>query len=506
MTVPEYNGSGASPHAQEDWETIDWSPVEKSVNRLQMRIAKAIREERYGKAKALQWLLTHSWSAKLFAVKRVTSNKGRKTAGIDGIIWKTPKDKMKAAQSMRRKGYSPKPLRRIYIPKKNGKKRGLGIPVMDDRAQQALYLLALEPISESLADGDSYGFRPDRATSDAVEQCFNLLAKRSGAHWILEGDIKACFDKIDHQWLVSHVPTDKEILKKWLAAGYIEKKTWLPTDGGTPQGGIISPALANMALDGLQETIAKSAPRSSKVHMVRYADDFVVTSTSKKVLEHKVKAAIEAFLKTRGLELSEEKTRITHIQDGFDFLGFNIRKYDGKLLIKPSKKNIESCLEKIRITVKSNRASTPARLIEQLNPKIRGFANYYKAVVSKKVFNHVDHQTFDAVYRWVKRRHPEKNKAWRKKRYFSSHGLNNWTFETHVVRKGKIKPLQLFTATSVPIRRHIKIRSVAHRYDPQYSDYFQIREQCGKTRDLEADWPSVRKTRTKYESKCRVSP
>lgn len=217
------------------WNGIDWQTAERQVQRLQMRIAKATRERRWGKVKALQWLLTHSFAAKLLAVRRVTQNTGRNTAGVDGVIWKTPAQKWRAAQSLHRRGYQPLPLRRIYIPKKNGKRRPLGIPCMGCRAMQALHLQALEPVAETLADPNAYGFRPKRSTADAIAQCFIVLSRKTSAQWILEGDIKACFDRISHPWLQSHIPMDKRILGLWLAAGYMEEGNVYPTEAGTPR-------------------------------------------------------------------------------------------------------------------------------------------------------------------------------------------------------------------------------------------------------------------------------
>jgi RNA-directed DNA polymerase len=217
-----------------------------------LRIAKAIKLGRYGRAKALQWLLTHSFYAKLLAVKRVTQNKGRNTPGIDRIIWRTPQQKMQAVKLLKRRGYHSLPLRRIYIPKKNGKLRPLGIPTMIDRGQQALHLLALEPIAETKGDKNSYGFRPKRSIHDAIAQCFNVLARKHSSKWILEGDIKSCFDKISHKWLEDNTIIDKSLLKQWLKTGYMEKNIFHCTEAGSPQGGIISPTLANITLDGLE--------------------------------------------------------------------------------------------------------------------------------------------------------------------------------------------------------------------------------------------------------------
>jgi RNA-directed DNA polymerase len=232
--------TGAVSHEEVDWHALDWEKAHRTVRRLQARIVKATQEGRWGKVKALQHLLTHSFSAKMLAVKRVTENQGKRTPGVDGELWDTPRKKAQAVQMLHQRGYRPQPLRRIYIDKGNGKKRPLGIPTMKDRAMQALYLQALDPVAETTADPNSYGFRPERSTADAIEQCFNVLAQQASARWILEGDIRGCFDHISHDWLVAHIPMDKGILRKWLKAGYLEEDLLHPTDEGTPQGGIIS--------------------------------------------------------------------------------------------------------------------------------------------------------------------------------------------------------------------------------------------------------------------------
>lgn len=258
------------------WHDIDWKHAHRKVKKLQVRIAKATKEGRYNKVKSLQWILTHSYSAKVIAVKRVTETQGKSTPGVDGIVWSTPEMKITAAKELKRRGYRPLPLRRIYIPKKNGKKRALHIPTMKDRAQQALYLQALEPVSETLADNNSYGFRKERSTADAIEQCFKNLCRKSSPEWVMEADIVGCFDNINQEWLLKNILTDKEILKKWLKAGYIENGKLFPTKDGTPQGGNISPTLANMTLDGLEKKLKEkfSYRSGKKVNLVRYADDF----------------------------------------------------------------------------------------------------------------------------------------------------------------------------------------------------------------------------------------
>ena len=257
----EHKAAGASFHGVTDWHDIDWQSVSHNVRRLQARIVKATKEKRWGKVKALQRLLTHSFSGKALAVRRVTENQGKHTPGVDQITWNTPQKKLNAIYSLRQRHYRPQPLRRIYIPKKNGKQRPLGIPVMRCRAMQALYLLALDPVAETTADQNSYGFRPHRSTADAIEQCFCALGKQKSAQWILEGDIAGCFDAISHEWLLTHIPMEKAMLKKWLKAGYLEQSILYPTEAGTPQGGIISPVLANMTLDGLERMLMQHFPK-----------------------------------------------------------------------------------------------------------------------------------------------------------------------------------------------------------------------------------------------------
>ncbi len=322
------------------WDQILWLRAHECVRRLQIRIAKATREQDWRRVKALQRFLVNSFSAKALAVKRVSENDGKKTPGVDREIWTTPGAKWRAIQRLNSRGPRPQPLRRVYIPKRGSeKKRPLGIPAMITRAQQALHLQALEPVAETCADPNSYGFRGNRGARDAIEHAFILLARKCSAPWILEGDILGCFDNIQHSWLESHIPMNKKVLRGWLKAGYVESGQLFPTKAGTP-GGIASPTIANITLDGLQAVLADKfgtttrAERKHKVWLVRYADDFIITGSSKQLLEDEVKPLAEAFLAERGLQLSPTKTNITHISKGFDFLGQNIRKYDGKLLIK----------------------------------------------------------------------------------------------------------------------------------------------------------------------------
>jgi len=477
---------GAASRADLHWHTINWRAVHESVRRLQARIVKATQEQRWGKVRALQHLLTHSFSGKALAVRRVTENQGKKTPGVDKVVWDTPEKKKQAVVEMKRRGYQPQPLRRVLIPKAGGRVRPLGIPTMKDRAMQALYLLALDPVAETVADPNSYGFRKARSCADAIEQCFTALCHRN-PQWVLEGDIKSCFDNINHEWLLAHVPTDKVILRKWLKSGYMAEQVLYETEEGTPQGGIISPVLANLALDGLERRLRERYPATGKgsergrqagVHLIRYADDFIITGRTKELLEEEVKPLVESFLAERGLELSREKTSITHVTQGFDFLGQHVRKYDtGKLLIKPSKKNIKNFLGDIREVVRRARSQTAAELIRQLNPKIRGWANYHRHVVSKRIFSRVDGAIFNALWQWARRRHNRKSRHWIKQKYFCRKQWRDWCFFGESKDEdGQPCKAWLYHAASLPIRRHVKVRSEANPYDRCWEEYFEKRE------------------------------
>jgi RNA-directed DNA polymerase len=462
-----------------DWHSIDWGKRHQNVRRLQARIVKATKEGRWGKVKSLQWLLTHSLSGKAIAVKQVTENRGKRTPGVDGQTWSTPEKKMAALKSLRRHGYRPQPLRRIYIPKSNGKKRPLGIPTMKDRAMQALYRLALDPIAETTGDRNSYGFRTERSTADVMEKIHTFLSQGYSASWILEGDIKGCFDNISHDWMLSNIPMDKMMLKSWLKCGFVETGRLFETTAGTPQGGIISPTLANMVLDGMGALIEQVTPkkslrgRSAKINFVRYADDFIVTGASKEILEIEIKPAIERFMAERGLKLSEEKTVISHIADGFDFLGFNVRKYDGKLLIKPGKKQVKRFLDKIRAEIESRKSVKQVNLIGALNPIIKGWAAYYRHKVSKETFGKVDHAIWEKLWQWAKRRHPNKGFRWIKEKYFRSDKTRNWVFAATDEKTGK--RWSLYRASDTKIVRHKAIKADANPYDVQWEQYFEER-------------------------------
>lgn len=433
----------------QQWDSIDWKNVRETVNRLQTRIAKAVNEGKYNLAKRLQYLLSHSFHAKLLAVRIVTHNRGKRTPGIDGELWPSSKDKMQAALSLSDKQYKAQPLKRIYIPKP-GKdtKRPLSIPTMYDRAMQALYAFTLQPVAETLADSRSFGFRLFRSAQDASQYLYVCLRHKTGAEWILEGDIKGCFDNISHQWLKENVLIDSSILNQFLKSGYIYEHNLFPTDQGTPQGGIISPILANMALDGMEDLIMERYPKM-KVHFVRYADDFVVTTPTREIAEE-VKSLISDFLAKRGLTLSESKTKITHINDGFDFLGINIRKYKGVLLMKPSKESVKKITRKIGLVLLKAAAWNQDKVIQKLNPIIIGWTNYHRHIASAKTFNRMDFILWNQLWQWAKRRHPDKGHKWVAKRNWSKKGNRNWVFCSEE------QTLKMFSETS--IRRHFMVK------------------------------------------------
>ncbi len=478
----------ASPGIATCWEEIDWQKARAYVKKLQMRIVKAQKEGHYSKVKSLQWLLTHSFYAKALAVKRVTSNSGKRTSGVDHELWLTPQAKFNAISKLNRRGYRPQPLRRHYIPKKNGKMRPLSIPTMTDRAMQTLYKFSLEPIAETYADPNSYGFRIGRSTHDAIEQCFTDLNKGKSPKWILEGDIKGCFGHISHQWLLENIPMDTQILEKWLKCGYVETQKLFPTDEGAPQGGTISPTLMNMTLDGLERLLHDRLPTRKKVNgkthcnkmnFVRYADDFIITGESPEFLREKVLPIVREFLTERGLQLSEEKTVITHIGEGFDFLGKNIRKYNGKLLIRPCKSAVKSFLGKVRDIIKSSKSIKQEILIRRLNPVIRGWVNNQRYVVSSKVFSTVDYEIYKCLWQWAKRRHKKKSRKWIARKYWHDIDSRQWTFSVPYENQGtEGKPLycKLEYATDTKIIRFKKIVAEANPFDEYWTDYFEERE------------------------------
>lgn len=461
------------------WNTFDWKKAEETVNRLQTRITKATIEGNLNLVKKLQYMLVNNFYCKALAVRKVTNNMGKRTPGIDNELWDTPESKMANVYKLNVGNYHAKALKRVYIGKTNDKKRLLGMPTMYDRAMQALYSIALEPVAEATGDNDSFGFRKYRNTQDAREQIYACLCKQTCAEWVLKGDIKECFDNISHDWLIKHIPMDKEILNKFLKAGFIDKSTFYYTDDGTLQGGIISPILANMALDGIESMLKEkywTKPNGvtinyrnnrRKINFIRYADDFIITGDSQEVLEE-IKEMLKEFLKERGLELSNEKTIIIHINGGFDFLGWNFRKYNGKLLIKPSKKNQKKFIENIRATIIRYRAMSQEDLIKKLNPMIRGWGKYHQGAVSREAYESMDNEIHQALWRWATRKHGKQSLKEIKEKYWKKVGTRNWVFCS--------KNARLIKLTDYPIIRYPKLKLGLNPFLPEGKEYYVERK------------------------------
>ena len=460
---------------------VPWHKLERNVFKIQKRIYRAAQNGNGKLVRRLQGLLTRSWSAKMIAVRQVTQqNQGKKTAGIDGVTALRPSERQPLVRQLRvNDGKKVKPTRRVWIPKPGrDEKRPLGIPTIYDRALQGLVKLALEPEWEAAFEANSYGFRPGRGCHDAIQAVFNIL--KAKAKWVLDADIAKCFERIDHTALLEKLNNSSPIRKKireWLKAGVMERNTYQPTYAGTPQGGVISPLLANIALHGMEAEVRGIVPKTingqSELGIVRYADDFVVIHKDRKVIEQ-AKEVISKWLGKMGLELKPEKTRIAHTLEGsdpgFDFLGFNVRqykvgKYQGgktgkrfKTFIKPSAKSIKSHKEKLKAVVESHKAAPQAALISRLNPIIKGWCNYHRTVVSKEVFGEIDTYVWEITWKWAKRRHPNKSETWIAKKYWKAGGSKQWNFTDN-------KGARLLLHSETEIVRHVKVKGTVSPMD-----------------------------------------
>ena len=418
-------------------------------------------------------LMLRSYSNLLLSVRKVTQeNKGRMTPGIDNQVVLTPKGRVRLVQEMsKHQAWLASPGKRIYIPKVNGKQRPLGILTIRNRVAQAIVKNALEPSWEARFEANSYGFRPGRSCHDAIRQCWMRLRRHNTGRWVLDADVRSAFDKISHHFILERLDRmpGRELIKQWLIAGYVEAEIFHATTTGAQQGGVISPLIANIALDGL-ETIL-----SPKYGYIRYADDFVITARSKEAIEAIV-PTVERFLSQRGLELNTEKTRIVHVKDGFDFLGFNVRSFNEKCIFTPQKEKVHNFLDKIRTWLKHHRMASPENVIRHLNPILRGWANYYKHASSKRTFITVDTHIWRAIWKWCLRRHRNKSKDWVYRKYFKTVNNRAWTFFANVsTSDGEVLELRLFNLSSVPIRRHVKVAGAASPDDPDLRDYWRDR-------------------------------
>lgn len=480
---------------QTDWNAIDWRQANRNVRNLRHRIFRATQEGNLKKVHSLQKLMMRSYSNRLVSVRRVVQiNAGKNTPGIDKVVLKTPSAKAGMVDLLNHYGpWKAQPVRRIYIPKSNKKLRPLGIPVVFDRCLQALVKNALEPSWEARFEGISYGFRPGRSAHDAIGKIYLLARPNKTKKWILDADIKGAFDNISHDHLlqaIGPVP-GRELIKQWLKAGYVEQEMFHETEQGTPQGGVISPLLANIALHGMEEAIGVKYDSRGQLRgkraVVRYADDFVCFCETKEDAE-RVQDILAQWLKPRGLTLSPEKTRIVHLTEGFDFLGFHVKHYPApqtarsgwKLLIKPSKQSVQEIHEKLKGLWKKVQGTNVQTVLAKLNPVIRGWATYFRAVVAKEIFGKLDAWMFLKTIRYTKRMHPNKSVSWRRRKYWGRFNLDRQDFSTF---GDKQTGAYLLKFSWFPIERHTLVKGRASPDDPRLKDYWTKR-QAAKAGDL----------------------
>lgn len=464
------------------WEQVNWGQVTTNVRRLQERIYRATERQEWKKVRSLQKLLVRATSNKLLAIRQVTQeNQGQHTPGVDGRVYATPEARTALSQeNWSLHDYHPKPVRRVYVPKADRKKmRPLGIPTVKDRVMQAIVKAALEPEWEARFEANSYGFRPGRCCMDAIEQIHTTLSQEGSSPWILDADIRGCFDNIAHAPLLAKIPVFDIPIRRWLKAGVVELGHYTDTETGTPQGGVISPLLANIALDGMErlfggETSDGQPIRPSRrkgqnkgISLCRYADDFVVIAPTREVLEEEVIPRLNQFLAERGLTLSEAKTRIVHRDEGFNFLGFTIRRYGHTLLTQPQKEKVQRHLQNVKALLDAHKQMPVEPLIKLLNPLIRGWANYYRHSAAKDTYTALTHRYWQMVWQWAKRRHPNKSSRWVRQRYFKSQGNRNWVFGSATAT--------LLNPADTPITRYVKVSGRNSPYNPTLRAYWTKR-------------------------------
>jgi RNA-directed DNA polymerase len=469
----------------DSWSNIDWAKVNKIVNNLQQRIFVAKQQGNLRKVRKLQNLLLSSKANKLLAVRQVCSiNSGSNTSGIDKRVYATPKERMDLALKLYEiplNTWKPAPVKRIYIRKSNGKLRPLGIPTLIDRSLQAIVRNALEPEWEATFEPSSYGFRKGRSAHDAIAYLHNVCNSKSSKHWVLNADIKGCFDNISHKLLLNQLSNfpAKKLISNWLKAGYVDNRVFHDSSMGTPQGGVISPLLANIALNGMEEAIgikrSKRGDVKSDYTLIRYADDFIIACKSKESAIE-IKETVNNWLKLRGLSLSPDKTRIVHVKDGFDFLGFNVRLYasknSNKLLIKPSLESQIKIRKKLKKAWKESLGSPDKKAINKMNLILKGWANYYRIGVSSRIFAKIDYYNWIRQYRFAKRTHPKKPWKWIKAKYWGKLCPNRndkWVFGCPEI--GNF----MYKLSWTPIKRHIMVKGNNSPFDPNLQEYWNKR-------------------------------
>jgi RNA-directed DNA polymerase len=462
-----------------EWSTLPWRQLEKRVFKLQKRIYQASARGDVKTVRKLQRLLLHSWSSKCLAVRRVTQdNQGKRTAGIDGVKSLTPQQRFELVNTLNVSSQS-QPTRRIWIPKANSADlRPLSIPTIADRALQALVKQAIEPEWEARFEPNSYGFRPGRSCHDAIEAIFTKI--KSQAKYLLDADIAKCFERIDHDALLRKLntsPTLRRQIRAWLKAGVMDNEHLFPTDMGTPQGGVISPLLANIALHGMEQVVKQVNPTAG---LVRYADDFVVFHKELAVVQQ-IQQTLSVWLGKMGLELKASKTHLSHTLEvyegrvGFDFLGFTVRQFPVgkyrtgkgtrgkplgfKTIIRPSKQSISTHIQRVNQVIKNHRGAPQQALTGKLTPILRGWTMYFSTVICQKVFDQLDHLICHALIRWGKYRHPHLSIRWTVRKYWRTIEGNHWRFAT----PQRKELLPLYRDTSV--RQHIKVQGIRTPYD-----------------------------------------
>jgi RNA-directed DNA polymerase len=479
---------------EDKWATFNWKLIRKRVKNLRQRIYRATQSKKWNQVRSLMKLMLRSQANLLLSIKKVTQiNQGRKTAGIDGQKVLSNPGRIKLCKEMEEiSAWKVKPTKRIYIPKSNGKKRPLGIPVIKDRVLQAVVKNALEPSWEAKFEPTSYGFRPGRSTHDALAHCHNRLRKGHDT-WVLDADIQGAFDNISHEFILDAIgeTPGRKLIKQWLKAGYLENEIFHATESGTPQGGVISPLLANIALDGLGELLAsytkvkeyQSSPKAKRQRInkqklprygyCRYADDFVVTAENQEDLVT-ILPVIREWLGKRGLQINEEKTKIRRADEGFDFLGFHIQQFKGHCITKPQKEKTLNLLKRIREWLKIHKDIPQAEVISHLNPILKGWGNYYRGSASKAAFSYIDNQIWRTLWKWACRRHPNKGKRWIAHKYFTT--KEGWKLKANIKnRRGEMQQITLSKLQDTLIVRHTQVKGANSPDDPNLTKCWEHR-------------------------------